>query len=89
MKAAITAIWILCATVALAWLWGGNPDAVPRPPEDFAIWISDLFGAKNGEDMGRLEVWYMLTVSFIATVSATLLARYTLRFLKRPHTAQP
>jgi hypothetical protein len=61
---------------------------VPWPPESVTIWAADLYGARNADDIGELELLYMLAVSFIVVAGATLLARYTLRFLKRPHTAQ-
>jgi hypothetical protein len=76
LRVAATALWVVVATVALAWVWGGNLDAVPRPPVSFANWLSDLYGAKDAEDVGRLDVIYMLTVSFIVVVVGTFAARW-------------
>jgi hypothetical protein len=58
-------IWLAAATMVLAYVWGGILDAIPRPPDAFAIWLSQLFGVEDREDLGRLEVLYMLVVSFI------------------------
>lgn len=71
-----TTIWMGFATLVLTWLWGGNLDLVPRPPIGFAIWLSDVYGATNGEDLGQLDLLYGLVVSFIVVAGCTLLARY-------------
>jgi hypothetical protein len=84
MKTVLCALWMICATLALTWLWGGNPDAVPRPPVSVAIWLSDVYGAKDGEDLGRLEVLYMLAVSFVVVAGGTWLIRAIWRNRRRP-----
>jgi hypothetical protein len=71
--------WLLTATHALAYLWGGNLDLVPRPPAAFALWLVNLYGARNGDDIGNLDVIYMLTVSFIVVAVCTFLARLAWR----------
>jgi heme/copper-type cytochrome/quinol oxidase subunit 2 len=76
MKVTLIVGWIIIASLSLAYVWGGNPDAFPRPPQSFAIWITDLFGAQDAEAIGRLEVHYMLVVSFIVVSVCTFLALF-------------
>lgn len=70
-----TAIWIVCATLALTWVLGGNHALVPWPPESIALWLVDLVGAQNADEIGQVEVLYMMAVSFIVVVGGTVLAR--------------
>ncbi|HEV7929222.1 MAG TPA: hypothetical protein VGP12_03720 [Nitrosospira sp.] len=89
MRTALRFLWYVAATLVLVWLWAHHPTAVPPPPEGFIDWMLVIHGAENGEDLSVVETHYMLAVSFIVVAGGTLLGRYTLRFLKRPHTAQP
>ena len=72
----LMAVWLIVGAHALAYVWGGNLDLVPRPPEAFGIWLGNIYGAKNGEDLGDVDMLYMLTVSFIVVAASTGLTRY-------------
>ncbi|PZN80800.1 MAG: hypothetical protein DM484_09535 [Candidatus Methylumidiphilus alinenensis] len=74
--------WLVFATLSLTYVWGGNPDAIPRPPESFSIWLSNLYGAQDAEDIGKLDVLYMLLVSFIAVSICTSLALFAWKSLR-------
>jgi hypothetical protein len=67
--------WMIAATLALARVWGSNVDAIPRPPEAFSNWLSNLYGAQKREDSGRMEVLYMIAVSFAVVAVCTFLVR--------------
>lgn len=56
--------------------WLHHPDAIPRPPESFSIWLLDLYGAKNAEDVSNAEILFSLGVSLIVVTLLTLFVRF-------------
>ena len=79
---ALLVAWLVFATLSLTYVWGGNTDAIPRPPESFSIWLSNLYGTQDAEDVGKLDVLYMLLVSFITVSICTLLALFAWKNLR-------
>jgi hypothetical protein len=79
-----TALWIVGASLALTWIWGGNQEAIPLPPESFVVWLSDAAGANNADEIGRLHVLYMLAVSFIVVAAGTGVVRWIMRSRRHP-----
>lgn len=82
----LLAAWLIVATLVLTSLWAHNLDAVPRPPMAFAIWLDDIYGARNGEEVADLDALYMLTVSFVVVAVFTFLARHIWTRYSRRHT---
>lgn len=81
----LTTLWIIASTLLLTYIWGGNPGVMPYPPESFGIWLSDLVGAQNAEDIGRLNVHYMLIVSSIVVSFVTFLGLRIWRYIQRKY----
>jgi hypothetical protein len=79
MRWATTIIWFIASPLALCAVWARNVDSFPRMPEDFAIWLSNLYGARNGEELADLEDLSMFVVSFIVVAACTFLARLAWR----------
>ena len=75
--------WLILGALGLTFIWGGNPNLLPHPPERFAVWLSNLAGAENAEDMGRLDVIYMLVVSFVVLGLFTSLLYCLVRMVNR------
>ena len=71
LRHSLTSLWVLFATVFLARWWLGHPDAMPSFPTYFWVWITDLFGAQNAEDVANVEMWVALCVAFIFVVAIT------------------
>lgn len=69
-------VWIVLASLSLAYFWGKDPEMFARPPQAFAVWLAELVGAQDAEAIGRLEVHYTLVVSFIAVSVCTWLALF-------------
>lgn len=70
-RLSLLAFWILLATGLLTRLWLTNPGAFPQVPETVAIRLAELYGSRNGEELAELEIWFGLSVSFIAVTLAT------------------
>ena len=67
--------WQITATIGLAFILGNNPDIFPilSPSEPFALWLIDVYGSANGEELADLELLYVLVCSFIIVFVITLL----------------
>jgi hypothetical protein len=68
------ALWLLFATFESAYWWGRHPQAVPSPPDAFWIWLDNLANAHCCEAMADVEIFYMLTVSFLFVCLCTFIA---------------
>lgn len=67
---------------------GGKSRQTPRLLATFSIWLIDLYGASNTEEIADLEFLYRLTVSFVLVLIFTAFA-LVLRRLIRKHYARP
>ena len=67
----ILALWVVFATLALTHLWIVNSNRLPTIPQPFAIWLIDLYGANNAEEIRDLEVLLGLAVSFPLVLGLT------------------
>ncbi|MGV2289536.1 hypothetical protein AAHK20_12565 [Trinickia sp. YCB016] len=76
-------VWLLFATFALAYVWGRHPDAIPPPPLEFSLWLNDLFDAHDAEASADVDVFYMLTASFLFASLCTFIAWHVLKRLCR------
>ncbi|TKC83133.1 hypothetical protein FAZ69_25945 [Trinickia terrae] len=66
--------WLLLATLALAYVWGRHPDAIPPPPLSFSLWLNDLFDAHDAETSADVDLYYMLIASFLFASLCTFVA---------------
>ncbi|WDD94830.1 hypothetical protein Bsp3421_004975 [Burkholderia sp. FERM BP-3421] len=82
-RSGLVALWQIFATLAVAYWWGRHPTAIPPPPVEFSLWLDDLFDARCCEASARVDVYYMLTCSFVATALGTFIG---LRIWKRART---
>lgn len=67
--------WLLMTTIALSFVLGNKPDIFPflNPPESLALWLIDLYGSSNGEELSDLELLYTFVCSFFIVFTVTLL----------------
>lgn len=75
-------VWIVGATLIAARLWLTHPDAIPRFPESFWLWLIAVSGSKNGEDLGNLELLVALALSFLFVITVTVITGFLWR--RRP-----
>ena len=68
----LVSLWILFTTGYLTRWWLTNPDVTPRFSESFWIWLSNLYGAQNAEEMADLELFVGLVMFFIIVTLLTL-----------------
>lgn len=72
VKIPLIVAWLIFATIALAYMWGNNPDAFPRPPESVSIFLLRL----DGSQLAQAEIHYLFIVSFIVISVFTFLALF-------------
>jgi hypothetical protein len=83
LRISLFLLWILIFTLLLVYVWAHNPDIVPRPPQEFAIWLANLSNIQNGEQLANLELLYMGLISFVIALVLSLTVVYIRR--KRTH----
>jgi hypothetical protein len=81
VKISAIIVWLVLATLSLAYVWGNNPDAFPRPPESVAVWLLKL----DGSQLAQAEIHYLFAVSFMTVVICTLLAMLVWKHIPKPH----
>lgn len=67
----ILALWVVFASFALTHLWIVNSSRLPTIPQPFAIWLVDLYGANNAEEIRDLEALLGLAVAFPLVLGLT------------------
>lgn len=80
-------IWVLVATVMLARFWLTYFYLFPQMPESFAIWLVDLYGATNAEEVADVETLLALSVALVIVLAVTVLGRWGWLKFRQPHTA--
>ncbi len=78
-KYILITIWVIVATLVLSFFWGNYPHRFFYLPESLSIWLIDIYGASNGEELADLELFYVLIMSFLIVSFLT----YVLLVLKR------
>lgn len=76
-------MWILLATAALARFWLTYHYLFPQVPIPFFIWISDLYGATDGEEMADVELLVALAGALIIVLIVTLAGILVWRKIRR------
>jgi hypothetical protein len=74
-------VWLVVGTLVFAHFWLVYPDVFPRFPPKFSLWLINLYGAKDGEDLGNLEELAVLILSFVLVSMLTWLSWRTFRLL--------
>lgn len=64
-------MWVLVATAALARFWLTYHYLFPQVPIPFFIWVSDLYGATNGEEMADVELLVALAGALVIVLIVT------------------
>ena len=75
----LIAIWVLFATLALARFWLKYYYLFPLIPESFAIWLTDLYGATNAEEVADVEILLALSGAFVIVALVTAAALWAWR----------
>ncbi|NML13430.1 hypothetical protein [Azohydromonas caseinilytica] len=83
LRLGLAILWVLSATILLTRLWLANPGAFPQVPQPFALWLVELYGSQNGEELADLEMWFSLAVSFSIVTLATLLGGFIWHRIRR------
>lgn len=76
-------LWIVVASLALCKLWfwvAYSSGAGFTFPEPFAVWITDLYGARNAEEVADVETLLVFGICFVVVALCTWTA---LRFTDR------
>lgn len=66
-------ILIFLFTIVIAFFWLRNPYFFPKPSESISLFIVNLFGATNQEEVANIEFYY---VFFISSIIATILVLF-------------
>ena len=66
--------WLFTSTTVLSYVLGNNPNILPfiNPSETFALWLVDMYGSSNGEELADLELWYVVVCSFFIVFVLTV-----------------
>lgn len=76
-------LWVLFATLALAHWWLVRPDLFPKVPPGFSLWMIDLYGSTNGEELRDLESLLALGVAFPIVLFLTFSGIFVWRCLRK------
>lgn len=87
VKRLFLGVWILFSTLALARLWLARPDYFPPVPPAVKLWLIDLYGSTNGEELRDLETLTALAMAFVIKLAITTIALWGWR--KAHHVFQP
>ncbi len=66
-------IVIFLITIILGVFWLANTHLFPKPPENIALFLVNLFGAETQEDVANIEMFY---VFFISALIATAIVNF-------------
>ena len=72
----INCLAIFLITVILSIFWLANPHRFPKPPENVAQFIIDLFGAETQESVANIEIFYVFFVSALIATAIVKLVPY-------------
>lgn len=73
MKAiAVKLILVVISTLFFSFIWLRYPQFFPSLSEDQAIKLVNFFGAKNGEQIADLELYLVMTCSFVFSIALCL-----------------
>ncbi len=73
VRFSLSSLSVLLATGLLARWWLTNPDAIPRFPASFWVWLGNIYGVQNGEEFADLETFVALGLSFVVVLLVTSL----------------
>jgi len=62
------------ATLTLSFFWGNYPHRFFYLPEPLSVWLIEIYGASNGEELADLELLYVLMMSFLIVSLLTYVA---------------
>jgi len=82
-KYSLISAWVIVATLALAFFWGNYPYLFFYLPESLSIWLIEIYGASNGEELADLELLYVFISSFLIVSFLTYVALALNRKLTR------
>jgi len=72
-------VWVLVATFFLARFWLNYHFLFPPIPEPFWIWITDLYGATDAEQVADVEILVALALALLIVILLTASSRFALK----------
>lgn len=88
-RIALRFTFYLIATLALTRWWLRHPDAFPRFPTPFWIWLNDLYGTQNAEQAADLAILVGLGLWLCVVVLVAVPVEHVWRRWRRGRTAFP
>jgi len=67
-------LWMLSGTILLSRWWYKNPDRFPSFSESFWRYLDLLFGVGNVDDAQNVELFVVISVSFLVVFAVTTVA---------------
>lgn len=84
MRRVLVALWILFATGVLTRWWVTDLFQYLNFPQSTWDWLTQIYGVKNADQGGNLEILIGLGASFTVVITLTLLATFVYRrFFKK------
>lgn len=79
------ATWVLAATAALGHFWLARPDLGPQVPPVVSLWLVELYGSTNGEELRDLEALLALGSALVVVLALTFAGWFVFRrYAHRP-----
>lgn len=73
IKRSLIGAWVFFATLLLARSWLVRPDLFPRIPQPIILWLVDLYGSRDGEELADLELLLALGLASVIVLAITTL----------------
>ena len=75
----LLATWVLAGTAVLGHLWLTRPDLGPQVPPALSLWLVELYGSTNGEELRDLETLLALGSAFVVVLALTFSVLFIFR----------
>jgi len=76
-------LWELAGTILMSRWWYANPDYFPHFSEKFWRRLDLIFGASNVDDAKNVEIFVVVTTSFLIVTILAAVAVVVIRYTKR------
>ncbi len=71
--------WVLAGTAALGHFWLARPDLGPQLPPAVSLWLIELYGSTNGEELRDLETLLALSSALVVILALTFAGWFIFR----------
>jgi hypothetical protein len=77
--------WVLAGTAALGHIWLARPELGPQVPPAVSLWLIELYGSTNGEELRDLETLLALGSALVVVLALTFAGLFVFRrYAHRP-----